>query len=138
MAKIVLTNAQVLINAVDLSDHVRQVSIDYSAAEVESTAMGNAGQARLPGLLDWSMDITFAQDWALTNVDATLFPLVGAAAFAVEVRPVKAARSTTNPAYTGNGILPSYKPMGQKVGALAEATVKIVGADGVALARQTA
>jgi hypothetical protein len=138
MAKIVLTNAKLLVNAVDLSSWVRQISIDYSAAEVESTAMGNAGQARLAGLLDWSMDITFAQDYALAAVDATLFPLVGAAQFAVEARPVNSARSTTNPAYVGNAILPSYKPLGQKVGALAEATIKLVGADGVALSRLTA
>lgn len=138
MAKIVLTNAKLLVNSVDLSSWVRQISIEYSAAEVESTAMGNAGQARLAGLLDWSMDVTFAQDFALTEVDATLFPLVGAAFFAIEARPVNTARTTTNPAYVGNGILPSYKPMGQKVGALAEATVKFVGADGAALQRLTA
>jgi len=138
MAKIVLTNAKLLVNAVDLSSYVRQISIDYSAAEVESTAMGNAGQARIAGLLDWSMDVTLAQDWALTEVDATLFPLVGAAFFAVEARPVNTGRSTTNPAYVGNGILPSYKPIGQKVGALAEAVIKIVGADGTALQRLTA
>jgi hypothetical protein len=135
MAKIVLTNAKLLVNAVDLSTWVRQISIDFTAAEVESTAMGNAGVARLAGLLDWSMDVTFAQDWALSAVDATLFPLVGAAFFAVEARAVNSARSTTNPAYVGNGILPSYKPMGQKVGALAEAVVKIVGADGAVLQR---
>lgn len=138
MPKIVLTNAKLLVNAADLSSWVRQISIDYTAAEVESTAMGNAGQARLAGLLDWSMDITFAQDFAAAAVDATLFPLVGAAAFAVEARPVNSARSATNPAYVGNGILPNYKPIGQKVGALAEATVKLVGADGTALQRLTA
>lgn len=138
MAKLVLTNAKLLVNAVDLSSYIRQITIDYTAVEVESTAMGNAGQARLPGLLDWMMDITFAQDFALAAVDATLFPLVGAAAFAVEARPVNSARSTTNPAYVGNGILPSYKPLSQKVGALAEAVVKLVGADGTALQRLTA
>lgn len=138
MAKTVLTNADVIVNAVNLSQWVRQVAIDFSAAEVESTSMGNAGQARLPGLLDWSLDITFAQDFAASAVDATLFPLVGAAPFQIEVRPTNAARSATNPAYVGNGILPSYKPIGQKVGALTEAVIKIVGADGTALQRLTA
>jgi hypothetical protein len=138
MAKLVLTNAQVIINAVDLSDHVDTVAVHYTAAEVDSTSMGQAGISRLPGLKDWSMDVTFANDFALASVDATLFPLVGAPAFAVEVRPVKAARSTTNPAYTGNAILPTYSPLGQKVGAFNTAPIKLSGADGVALQRLTA
>ena len=137
MAKLVLTNAQVLINAVDLSDHVDTVTVNYSAAEVDSTSMGQAGISRLPGLKDWSLDIIFAQDFALAKVDATLFPLVGTV-FAIEVRPVNAARSTTNPAYTGNGLLSTYSPLGQKVGALNTAPIKIAGADGVALQRLTA
>jgi hypothetical protein len=137
MAKLVLTNAMVLVNAVDLSDHIRSVTVNYSADEVDSTTMSQASKSRLGGLKDWSMDITFAQDFALSSVDATLFPLVGNT-FAVEVRPTNAARSTTNPAYTGTGLLGSYSIMGQQVGALNEAPVKIVGANGTALQRQTA
>jgi hypothetical protein len=135
MAKLVLTNAMVLINAVDLSDHVDTVTVNYSAAEVDSTSMGQAGLSRLGGLKDWSLDVIFAQDYAAAKVDATLFPLVGTQV-PIEVRPTNAARSATNPAYTGNGLLGSYSPMGQKVGALNVAPIKISGADGVALARQ--
>jgi hypothetical protein len=137
MAKLVLTNAQVLINAVDLSDHVDTVTVNYSSAEVDSTSMGQAGISRLGGLKDWSLDIIFAQDYAVAKVDATLFPLVGTV-IPIEVRPVNAARSATNPAYTGNGLLGTYSPMGQKVGALNVAPIKIAGADGVALQRLTA
>ncbi len=137
MAKLVLTNALLLLNAVDLSVYVDTITINYSAAEVDSTTMGQAGISRLGGLKDWTMDVIFAQDFALTKVDATLFPLVGTT-FAVEARPTAGARSTTNPAYTGNGLLGSYSPMGQKVGALNMAPVKISGSDGVALQRLTA
>lgn len=136
MAKLVLTNAQVLLNAVDLSNHVDTVTINYTAAEVDSSSMGSAGVARLPGLKDWTVDIIFAQDYALSSVDATIFPLVGTQ-FSVEVRPVNGARSTTNPAFVGNGLLGSYSPMGQKVGALNTAPIKISGADGTALQRLT-
>jgi hypothetical protein len=139
MAKLVLTNAKLILNGSDVSSYVRQIAINYSAAEVESTAMGNAGQARLPGLFDWSMDVTFANDFAVGNLDSILFPLVGAAApFAVEARAVNSARSTSNPAYVGNGNIFDYKPLGQKVGALAEGVVKIAGADGAQLTRLTA
>lgn len=136
MASIVLANAMLLVNAVDLSAFVRSVKVNYKADTPDNTPMGPAAtRTRLPGLKDWELDVEFNQDWALASVDATLFPLVGAAAFAIEVRPVNAARSTTNPAYTGNGLLADYAPLGNKVGDVATAPVKILGTG--ALARQT-
>ena len=128
MAQIVLTNAKVLINTVDLSDHVRSVKFTYKADQVDNTVMGNTTHSKLAGLLDWQMDIEFGQDWASSNVDATLFPLVGAAAFAVEVRPVNSSRSSTNPGYNGNATLSQYNPLGQKVGDLAVATATFMAA----------
>lgn len=40
MAVFVLTNASVKINNVDLSDHVSDVTVDMSAADIDVTAMG--------------------------------------------------------------------------------------------------
>jgi hypothetical protein len=91
---------------------------------------------RLGGLKDWSASIDFAQDYAAAQVDATMFPLVGST-FAVEIRPTSGARSATNPAYTGTGILESYQPIGGSVGDEATTTVSIQGANGSALQRQT-
>jgi hypothetical protein len=127
MASIVLTNAKVSINAVDLSDHVRSVKINYKAEVPENTAMGSTTKTRLPGLKDWDVEVEFNQDWAAANVDATLFPLVGAAAFAVSILPVNAAASSTNPNYNGNALLESYPPMGQKVGDVAITTITLRG-----------
>lgn len=127
MASIVLTNAKLLVNAVDLSDHVRSVKINYKAETPENTAMGASTKSRLPGLLDWDMDIELNQDWAAAKTDATLFPLVGAAAFTVDVQPVNAARSATNPSYTGSALLADYPPLGQKVGEVATTTIKLMG-----------
>lgn len=135
MAQIVLTNAKVLINAVDLSSFVRSVKINYKADQQDNTVMGNTSHSKLAGLTDWQMDVEFGQDWAVSSVDGTLFPLVGAAAFAVEVRPVNSARSTTNPGYTGNATLSAYAPMGNKVGDLAIAPATFMAAG--PLARQT-
>jgi hypothetical protein len=135
MASFVLTDAYVLLNAVNLSDHVKSVKVNYQAETPENTAMAVTTKTRLPGLKDWSIDVEFNQDYAASNVDATLFPLVGAAAFAIEVRPTSAARSTTNPAYTGNALLPDYTPIQGKPGDVANASIKLVGTG--ALARQT-
>ena len=126
-APIVLTNAKVLVNAVDLSTWVRSVKISYSAETPETTAMGSTTKTRLPGLKDWSMDIELNQDFAASATDVSLFSLVGAAAFAVDVQPVNASRSTTNPSYNGNALLADYPPLGNKVGDVATTTIKLVG-----------
>jgi hypothetical protein len=135
MASFVLTNAYVLLNAVDLSDHVRSVKVNYKADTPENTAMSNTTKNRLPGLKDWDIEVEFNQDFASAKVDATMFPLVGAAQFAIEIRPDAGARSVTNPAYTGNALLADYTPVGGKVGDVAVAPVKIMGTG--TLARQT-
>lgn len=127
MGVMVLKNAYVLINAVNLSAYVRKVTIDYGAEIIEKTAMSANSKQRIAGLKDWSADIEFNQDYAAGAVDATLFPLVGAAAFTVEVRADAGARSTTNPAYTGNGVLEKYPPLDGSVGQLLTTKATIQG-----------
>lgn len=136
MASFVLVNSYCLLNAVDLSDHVRQVKVNYKADTPENTPMSQTTKSRLAGLKDWDMEIEFNQDFAAAKVDATVFPLIGAAAFAIEVRPDAGARSVTNPAYSGNCLLADYPPLGNKVGDVAVTTVKLMAAG--ALSRLTA
>ncbi len=129
MAKFVFKNAFVQIAAVDLSGHVESVTVEYGADTPERTAMSDGTRTRLPGLLDWSIEITFRQDFAASLVDKTLFDLVGAAAFAIELRPDAGAVSATNPKFTGNALISSYSPMGGSVGDTAAAPVTLM-ADG--------
>lgn len=135
MAHKVLTNAYVLLNSVDLSDHVKQVTITYGAEMVDDTTMSATARSRLPGLIDWSIQIEFANDYVAAEVDATLFPLVGAAAFAIELRADAGAVSASNPKYTGNALLESYQPISGAVGGLAMGPVTLQGKG--ALARAT-
>jgi hypothetical protein len=127
MAGIVLKNAYVKINNIDLSDHVTQVTIKYAAEIHDMTAMGATARSRIAGLKDWSADIEFNQDFAAGEVDATLWPLVGADSFAVEIRPDAGAVSATNPSYTGNAVLPEYNPIDGQVGALLKTKVTLQG-----------
>jgi hypothetical protein len=78
--------------------------------------MGAAGKARRAGLGDDSYTIEFNQDFAAAEVDATMFPLLGAAPFAVTARATSAAKSATNPSYEGNAILTDYNPLDGAVG----------------------
>lgn len=124
MAEFVYTNAFLSIGGVDLSDHVRQASLSYNAEMQDKTAMGDLTRTRLGGLKDWSLEINFNQDFAASNVDATLFPLVGTSV-AIILRPDAAAVSATNPNFTGSAILESYAPLGGNVGDMAETPVTL-------------
>lgn len=115
MAEQVFTNAFLSIGGTDLSDHVRQVTLEYSAELQDITAMGDDTRNRLGGLKDWSISVEFNQDYAASEVDATLFSIVGASS-AIVLRPDAGAVSATNPEFTGNAILESYQPMGGSVG----------------------
>lgn len=127
MPVFVLKNAYVVINSVNLSSYVRSVTINYGAEMLEKTAMSANSKQRIAGLKDWSVDIEFNQDFAAATVDATLFPLVGAAAFPIEIRPDAGAVSATNPKYTGNALLESYPPISGSVGELATVSITLQG-----------
>jgi hypothetical protein len=99
MAKQVLTDAFVLVNGVNLSDHTRSVTTNDERASVDVTAMGATNTQVSKGLGDASIEIEFYQDFAAASVHATLQPLVGSTTpVAVEVRATSGARSATNPA----------------------------------------
>lgn len=128
MAKKVLTDAFVSINAVDLSDHVNQVTLNYQAELQDSTTMGADTRERLGGLKDWSLEIDFYQDFDAAEVDATLFPLVGATFTAIVREDKTAGVSATNPNYSGTGILESYPPLGGSIGEMSASSVTIQAA----------
>lgn len=125
MAILVFTDCYVLINAVNISDHVKSATLSYSAAMLDGTAMTLTTKKNVAGLLEWGLEVEVLNDYAVSSIDATMFALVGAAAFAVEVRPTSGARSTSNPGYTGTGVLASYDPISAKIGDLATAKISI-------------
>jgi len=108
MATHVFYDASVTINAVDLSDHVKSVTLNTGARMEDDGNMGDDTEVNLAGIKTWSVSVEFSEDFAAGEVDATLFPLVGAAAFAIAIRPTSAAASATNPEYGGNVVLSSY------------------------------
>ncbi len=129
MAAFAFTDALININAVDLSDHGVQLTVNMNAEMLDNTAFGHTARTSGPGLKVNGMQVVFLQDYAVAKVDATLQPLVGAAAFAVFWRPDKtAAISTANPEYQANMVVESYQPVGEGVGDQAKATITLVNA----------
>mgnify|MGYP001553744999 CR=1 FL=1 len=124
MARIVLTDAYVVVNSVDLSDHINSVEIAQSFDSVETTAFGDSGRTRTGGLEDSSITLSFHQDFAAASVDATIAPLVGGTA-SFEIRAVGTATavSATNPKYTGTVLVTEWNPISGGVGELSTADV---------------
>ena len=106
----------------NLSDHVQSVTLDITADEVVTTAMGDTFVSRTGGLKDGSLSIEFQQDFASSEVDATLFPLLGSTT-AFIVKADAGSTSSTNPAYTGSVLVNSHAPVANGVGELATMSV---------------
>lgn len=127
MAKFVLKNAFFSIAAVDLSDHVESITINYGAETPDMTSMQDNTRRRLPGLIDWTVDVNFRQDFAAANVDATMFPLVGATVSALVIRPDAGVVSATNPEFQGNVLVGQYNPIAGTVADTANAATVLTG-----------
>ncbi|CAB5229671.1 hypothetical protein UFOVP1566_11 [uncultured Caudovirales phage] len=135
MASIVLTNASITVNAVDLSAHANSVTVNYEIDSVEATTFGSTGHTFVGGLQNVSCEIEFMQDFAATKVEATIFPLVGTQTTVV-IKPTSSAVSATNPSYTlSNTYLASHTPVAASVGEMAMTSLSFTGGS---LAKATA
>ena len=123
MPRIVLTNAQITINAVDLSDHIASVTLSTSNDVIETTGFSStAARTRVAGLSDNSITLEFHQDFATSNVEQTIYPLIGTNTTVV-VKPTSSAVSATNPSYTCSASVVEWQPLSGAVGELATASV---------------
>lgn len=118
MAVFALTNEYLALNgSATLNDHVKSAVLTVDVAQLDSTAMGDSWIEVIGGLKSASLAITFNDDYAASNVDATLWPLLGTVV-TFEVRPDAGSVSATNPKYTGS-VLIGQHVLGGSVGELA-------------------
>ena len=102
MAVFMSNTVTVTINGVDLTDHVTSISgFNETCADLVTTAMSETNVSRIGGIKDSSVSITFLNDFAASEVYATLASLLGTAV-AVTITPTSAAVSATNPKKTGS------------------------------------
>jgi hypothetical protein len=114
----VLTDAFLLINANNLSDHAQKVGCNFTFEDLDATTFGQTAHVRRAGLQDGSLDVSWLNDFQAANLDAIMWPLAGGAPVSFEVRATSAARSATNPAYIGNIVILQWKPISGDVGKL--------------------
>lgn len=139
MAIVMSNNVSFVINSVDLSDHVREITITMSADDLDATAMGATSHAHTVGLRDDRFEVTFLQDYASGKVDATLSPLVGSGTgVTAVVKPTSAVVSATNPSYTASVLLFDYAPIDAEVGQISMPKVIFLPAPGSSIVRATA
>ena len=122
MAKLVFNNPKITINSVDLTDRIAQVSLDMSFAEVETTAFGNTAVTRVAGLGDHSFSASFHQDFASSEVEQTIYPLVGTTT-EVTIKAVNTTTATDNPLYTFTVLVNQWAPLSGAVGDLLTADI---------------
>lgn len=134
MAVFALTAEYVLINSVDLSAYGVKAMLTADAASLDTTNFGSGGwHAEIAGLKNATLDLEFNDDFAASQVDATLWAAFGTV-IPFELRPTNSGRSPTNPGFTGNVNVTKYNWGGQ-VGTLAKKTIQIPVTG--AVARQT-
>jgi predicted secreted protein len=130
MARLVLTDANVLFATNDISTYITSVSLSTSYDVIDTTGISTTGAARtrVAGLADNSITIEFNQDFAdnaleeLINGTTTTNGSVGLVV-AMQVKPTSGATSASNPKYNFNALISEWQPLSGAVGELATASV---------------
>lgn len=125
MARLVLTNAFVTINGVNLSDHIASITLTTTDDVIETTAFGTSARTRIGGLADNSVAFEFHQDYAAASVEATIngSPSLVGTVTAVVVKPNGSTTTADNPAYSFSCLISEWTPLNGAVGELATASV---------------
>jgi hypothetical protein len=123
MARIVLTDAFISVGGVDLSDRVASVTLNSTFDVVETSAFSStAAKTRVAGLADNSVTLEFHQDYATSEVEQTIYPLLGTASTVI-VKPNGSVTGALNPSYTCSAIIAEWTAINGSVGELATASV---------------
>lgn len=136
MAKQVLLQSFISLNATDLSSYCSKIELKAEVDVQEATTFGSGGWAEnLAGIKSFELALTFKQDVAASAIDSILWPLFGTVV-AFETRLSNAAVGTSNPKYTGSVVIAEHAPIAGSVGDVAELDLTFPGTG--ALARATA
>ena len=127
-----LSNATVNITqgatTTDLSDQCRSVTITTGFDPLESTAMGDTGRKYTKGLQTVDVTLTMFNSYGASEIEATLWDVVGDDAVTLVISPSGTTESASNPEYTITGaFLASFTPITSSVGELSMVNVTFTG-----------
>jgi hypothetical protein len=136
MAKFVLKTPVITVDGDDVSDHVSEVTIETTRAEVDVTAFGATHMEFLPGLGDATITLQVFQDFASNEIDQNFWVhSIEDSPFEVTVKPTNASISATNPEYTMSALMYSYNPIAGAVGEASTTEVVFRNASSTGLVR---
>jgi len=123
-----LSNATVLIGAVDVSDQCRSVTLTVGYDSLETTAMGSNGRTYTKGLESVEVTLEMFNSYGAGEIEATLFDVVGDGNTTLVISPSGSSESATNPEYTiTNAMMSSFTPLISSVGDLSVVNVTFTG-----------
>ena len=128
MAVQVLKDVTISIGGVQLETKANSVTLNYETESVDVTAFDGSGARKFAaGLVNLSCEVTLMQDFAASQTEATIYPLVGTNTDVI-ITPTSGAVSASNPSYTiTGGYLASHTPVAGGVGELATTTLSFTG-----------
>lgn len=133
----VYKNAYLSIDSNDISTYITSCTPNFDVDKVEVTAMGDDVHHSIPGLWTQSIEVTVNQSFTAAELDAIMWPLIGAGSQAIIFKPNGSTTGVNNPKWTGNGQIFGYTPIGGSVGDGGSTTFTIEAADGTKWARAT-
>lgn len=136
MAKMVLLAQYLSINGTDLKAYTKKAELSVEVEDKDVTNYASLGWKEvLGGLKSAELAVEFLQDFAASQLDSIMWPLLGTVV-AFEVRADQGVASTSNPKYTGNILIKGWNPIEGSVGD--EATVGLTFPTSGAVTRATA
>ncbi|MFE2300841.1 hypothetical protein ACFXAW_21960 [Streptomyces sp. NPDC059445] len=116
MAKMVLLAQYLSINGNVLNSSTKKAELSVEVEDKDVTNYASLGWKEvLGGLKSGELAVEFFQDFAATQLDSLMWPLLGTVV-AFEVRADQAAVGTSNPKYTGNILIKGWNPIEGSVG----------------------
>ncbi|MFJ8804192.1 hypothetical protein [Streptomyces sp. NPDC102487] len=135
MPKMVLLAQYLSINANVLNSFTKKAEVTVEVEDKDVTTFASAGWKEvIGGLKSGELACDFLQDFAASQLDALMWPLLGTVV-PFEVRPDQGVVSATNPKFTGSILIKGWNPIEGSVGD--EATVGLTFPTSGAVARAT-
>ena len=121
MSVILNNGVGVKINNVDLSDHVKSITLNRTFDELEVTAMGDSAHRFTKGLEASTLTLSFLSDTAAGSVNATLQQYWGTTQTfeLVQTKGTTTTISATNPLYSGSILINKTTDLNGAVGDIA-------------------
>ncbi len=136
MAKLVITNSDVNLGAVDYTAQVDTSDLTLEREGVDTTNMGDSGwRTFLSGLKSWTVTVNWVLEADLSGLSLALWNsawlAAGTGILAFIGKQSSAAVSAANPTFSGSVLVPSHRVIGGQVGSRFEDSITFQGTGAV-------